>query len=67
MPATQMGICKNSEERPPDTAERKKPITSETLARVGGKSRGIVPKPVTGQMPLTSDMLVSLGGSSKVK
>ena len=64
MPATRIGRSKNSEERPPDTVEREKPITSETQASVEGKSREGTLKAVTGQMPLTSDMSVSLVGSS---
>ena len=65
MPATRMGMSKNSEERPPDTVEREKPITSETPASVEGKSREGPLKAVTGRMSLTSDMSGSLVGSSE--
>ena len=63
-PATRKGTSKNSEEGPPDTAERERPTTSETPASVEAINREEALKNATGRMPLTLDVSASLVGSS---
>ena len=64
MPETRMGMRKNSEERPPDTAARENPTnTLETPASVEENSKGETSKAVEGRMSLTTDMSVSQVGS----
>ena len=65
VPAIRLGTSKNSEEGPPITAERGKPMTPEAPASVEGKGREETLKAVTGQTPVTSNMSVSQVGDSE--